>query len=163
MTETVLLGGQHYTVANYARRTVLMDHYMRDCITRMGIDKVLPRKEETDAEYMARLHGAATGSLLVPRLLGGYLLPGTIAESEWTPALAEKTAASIEKLDTEEDRTTVDDLVMKVAFAFFQHAVGRLKSFQSFFPTTAEMTAAMHTPNPSSSTNGAPSRNRAAN
>lgn len=127
----IRLGGRAYTVINFDRRTVTLDHFLYGRLGESGLDRVLPEKGETDAQYMARLQAAAIASGKVPELLSGYLLPMGKGEHDWTPELAAQTAEHIGRCDTSEDRELVYTLTLEVVFGFFRQGIDFHKRFQS--------------------------------
>lgn len=132
------LGGRAFTVINFDRRTVALDHFLLGRIGESGLDRLLPAKGETDVQYMARLQAAAVASGKVPELLSGYLLPVGSSERDWTPELATQTAAHIKQCDTSEDRELVLELAMEVVFGFFRQGIDWHKRFLNFLPGAPE-------------------------
>src|SRR5688572_30050360 len=131
----VTLGGRRFSVINFERRTVVMDHYLGRLIRKSGVDKVVPM--ESDGEgmaanraYLVRLQTALLDSGVAHEIIAGFLLPEGKVERDWTPEMGRKTAAFIAALDTEGDRDEVLRLAMEAVFGFFRSALGRLEHIQ---------------------------------
>jgi len=52
-------------------------------------------------------------------ILGGMLIPEAIPDGDWTPELAEKTAAFMKKLTAPEDHARIRTLLVSVVLGFF--------------------------------------------
>src|SRR5690606_6481924 len=104
------------------------DHYLQRQIQDSGLDRVLPMDDdESDAAYLVRMQGALVRSGRAPEIIACYLLPHGMTNAEWTPAVAQATAAHIGGLDTEADREQVHALALEAVFGFFRQGLERLK------------------------------------
>ena len=130
MDEVIKLGGRQWKVVDYAKRSLIHDHYIMRLMRQTGADKVAPMNGEGNAEYLIRLQTALIDSGHAHDLLAGYLLPIGKTEEDWTPKLAAQTALFIGKLNTEEDRDTANGMLMEVVFGFFRRGLDLLKTFQ---------------------------------
>lgn len=123
MADTIELGGRQFKVVNFARRTVLQDHYLQRNLRLIGADQVMPMDGEDNAAYLVRLHARIIDSGRAHELIAGYLLPVEKTERDFTPDMAKEIAAHIALCDTPEDRETITGLATEVAFGFFKQGL----------------------------------------
>lgn len=130
----VTLGGREFKVLDFARRTVLQDHYLQRYLRQIGADSVLPRDGEKDAAYTVRLTTTIIDSGKAPDLIAGFLLPLDKEEKDFTPAMAAEIAQHIGQCNTPQDREQVITLATEVAFGFFRQGLeqwARSRTFSS--------------------------------
>jgi hypothetical protein len=119
----IQLGGRNFREIDFNRRTVAIDHYLSKVLRQTGADKVMPMDNEGNDEYLIRMQTLLVDSGKLPELIGGYLLPEGIGETEWTTAMATMTAKHVRQCNTAHDRELVLQIGMNVAFGFFQQGL----------------------------------------
>ena len=125
-----MLGGRRFRIMNFDRRTSAHDHYLMRLIRQTGLDKVMPmdQEREQDSAYLVRLQTALIDSGRAHELVGAYILPEGVTETDWTKDMALATAKHIAKCNTEEDRTAINALAMDCVWGFFKHGLEQLKA-----------------------------------
>lgn len=129
----VRLGGRLFNVVHYEGITALNEHYIMKLIRATGLDRVLPLEnaEESDQQYMMRVHAAVVDTLQLPQLLAGYLLPAGKGEEDWTLPLAQETATYIAHLTDPESKAEIHRLGLAVTFDFFRAGLDSLRHSQN--------------------------------
>jgi hypothetical protein len=125
------LGGRKFQVVNFDAVTVLNEHYIMKMMRAAGLDTVMPREEESDDQYLIRMHAALVDTLELPKLLAGYLLPLGKTETDWTIAMAAETQAWIEGLTSPVDKAEIHSMGLAVTFDFFKAGLESLKHSRS--------------------------------
>jgi hypothetical protein len=145
------LGGRKFQVVNFEAVTVLNEHYIMKMMRAAGLDTVMPKDEESDEQYLIRMHAALVDTLELPKLLAGYLLPLGKSETDWSLAMAAETQAWIEGLTSPVDKAEVHRMGLMVTFDFFKAGLDSLKHSRNVL---AEM--AMQSPAEKSSESRSP-------
>jgi hypothetical protein len=135
----IKLGGRIFQVVNYDDVSVLNEHYIMSLMRATGLDCVMPlaEGEESDQEYMIRLHAKLVDTLKLPDLLGGYLLPLGKTEADWTLDLAAETGKHIASCRDPADKDEVHRLGLLITMDFFRAGLASLKHSQSVLQTLA--------------------------
>lgn len=121
----VILGGRAFMVIDYEARTVLQDHYLQRLIQDLGLDKVMPMGDESDAAYLTRMQNELIRSGRAHELIAGYLLPEGKSNADWDPGMAKATAKHVGGLNTAADRELVHQLALDAVFGFFRSGLER--------------------------------------
>src|SRR5688572_9276575 len=128
--DVITFGGRKFRVEDMDERTVENDHFLMRAIRASGVDKMSPEDKEGHMQYLIRLQTALLDSGQVCNLLGGYLLPDGMKETDWSPEVAADTAAFIAKCNTARDRDQVLELAAECVFGFFKRGLDLLNAFR---------------------------------
>lgn len=129
----VVLGGKQFGIVDFDRSTVLHAHYIESLMRSTGLDRVLPREDEPELEYMLRLNAALVDTLKLPALLAGWLIELPGVETDWTLERAAVTQKFIEQLTNPRDKAEVHKLGQEVTFTFFRDGIASLNHSQNVF------------------------------
>lgn len=119
MSKNIVLGGRAF--APLARFTLEHDEWMLG----LGGLEYAQREGESDAAAEARIMTEIVRSGRARRILAGLLVPVRKPPVEWSPEIAEETAAFLGQIEDEKDKQTVID-EMLVVLAHFRES-GRLR------------------------------------
>lgn len=100
-------------------------------LRRAGLDQFERVEGETPEALIGRitLKGIESGAVLL--LLGGFLLPEGARSEDWTPAMAEVTAAALGRVVAKDDKTIVSAAFATMLIFFFQSGLVSLKTSPS--------------------------------
>lgn len=135
--QVLRFGGRSFRAIDFDRRTVALDHYLMRLTRASGVDKVMPMDGEANEAYLFRLQTLMIDSGLVCDILGGYLLPVEMAETNWTTAVAKQTSKCLSTCNTQQEREEVLALAMEVVFGFFKQGLESLVRSQKFLAQQA--------------------------
>lgn len=86
----------------------------------VGFDKVQRFENETPEQFGARLGAELFGSDDVLLVLGGFLVPAEIKDTQWTPAIAKETASFVGGLSDPDDKLAYQQVVLSVLIPFLE-------------------------------------------
>jgi hypothetical protein len=124
------LAGKLYQLQAYEGLCVWCEHYAHKVLQDAGLDKaVLPLDGEDGVAWTVRLQSALEGSMMLPKLLGAFLLPVDTLPEDWTPAIAAQTERHIQRMTAKEDKATIHAMALDVVMGFFRGGVDLLGDF----------------------------------
>jgi hypothetical protein len=114
--ELIKLGGREWRIVQTStlQQVIWMDRQ----IAETGVASLLQRAP-VGANWSEQIWAQISKSDKTFPLLSGMLLPREISDEDWTPEVAEKTAAFLKKLTAPEDHAAVRSLLISVVLGFF--------------------------------------------
>lgn len=126
----IKLAGKLYQLQPYEGLCVWCEHYAHKVLQDAGLDKaVLPLDDSEDGvAWTVRMQSALEGSMMLPKLLGAFLLPVDTLPEDWTPRLAAETERHIQRMTAKDDKAVIHALALDVVMGFFRGGVALLQS-----------------------------------
>jgi hypothetical protein len=122
----VRLGGRDWKPV--VDSTIEHDYWLMGHIRRAGIDEVVIDEDETPDEFVLRFLRETINAGVVFILLGGALMPADKSAVDWTPQMAEDTAAFMKRLTDPQDKQTVHNQVVSLISGFFVQGLISLRT-----------------------------------
>lgn len=117
MEHMMKLGGKAYRPITSS--TLEHDHWVMGEIRGSGLDRIVKREDETTDEFVRRLLAECIQKGRVYSLLGGFIIPETVADHDWTPVIAGETADAMRKLTDPQEKQNVNSMVVDMLIGFF--------------------------------------------
>lgn len=114
--ESIELGGRRFFQPSDL--SIANDLWVEAAARRAGLDSLQINDDEDARAFAARVIAQAVDSSLCLQLLGGLLHPEGLAASDWTPEIAEQTAAHLARI-TDPDEKAAIRVMLADHLAFF--------------------------------------------
>ena len=124
--KTLTLGGRQFVALD--EPTIERDFWLIRQLREAGLQEVRIGEDEDPDVFALRLLDSIIQSKTPFLLLGAFLLPKGTDSREWSPELAERTAAFIAKLTDPEDKQQVQTQLCSVLLGFFVSGLSSLVS-----------------------------------
>ena len=122
--EKITIGGR--TFVPVTNSTIEHDFYLMSHIRGAGLDRIAIEDGEPPDDFAVRLLGEVISSGRVFKVLGGLFLPEKISSLDWTPEMAEETAAFLKRISEPRDKLEVQKQVINLLIDFFQSGLASL-------------------------------------
>lgn len=122
--EKVTINGQDYVPVKNS--TIEHDFWLMGHIRAAGLDQVKIMEGEDPQAFVMRLLAETINSGRVFSLLGGMLIQAGTDPADWTPDLAEATAAALKKVTAPEDKAKIQSAVVELLIGFFESGLSSL-------------------------------------
>lgn len=106
--------------------TVLHDLHFRKLVAQSGLSRVFIRAGEDPDHFARRLLDELVKAGVVLELIGCLLIPVGKRDEDWTPEMAQETAAFFGGLKDPVDKAKVDSLILTVLIDFFANGFASL-------------------------------------
>ena len=123
--EKITIGGR--TFVPVKNSTIEHDFYLMSHIRGAGLDRIALGEDEAPDDFAVRLLGEVISSGRVFKVLGGLFLPEKISSLDWTPEMAEETAAFLKRISEPRDKLEVQKQVISLLIDFFQSGLASLR------------------------------------
>lgn len=117
MADVIKIGGVEWRPLENS--TMEHDGFMNRHLALAGLPDGGPGKGEAQADYAQRLMVKVAISESLFDILGGLLIPHPMADSEWTPEMAKKTADFMRKVSRPEDKNAIYNCIFSLVSGFF--------------------------------------------
>ena len=126
--EKITIGGQ--TFAPVTNSTIEHDFWLMAHIRGAGLDRIAIEEGEPPEEFAVRLLGEVISSGRIFPILGGLFLPEKFSSLDWTPKVADETAAFLKKISDPDDKALIQQQVISLLISFFQSGLVSLQISQ---------------------------------
>jgi hypothetical protein len=122
--EKIKIGGR--TFVQVTNSTIEHDFWLMAHIRGAGLDRIAIGENEPPEDFAVRLLNDVISSGRVFPILGGLFLPEKISSLDWTPEVAEETAAYLKKVSDPDDKALIQQQVISLLLSFFQSGLASL-------------------------------------
>ena len=122
--ERIRIAGRTFVPATNS--TIEHDFHLMGHIRAAGLDRIAIEEGEAPEDFAVRLLGEVIHSGRIFPILGGLFLPEKISSVDWTPEVAEETAAFLRKVSDREDKAQIQRQVVSLLISFFQSGLASL-------------------------------------
>lgn len=123
--EKIRIGGR--TFVPVKNSTIEHDFWLMAHIRGAGLDRIAIGEDEAPDDFAVRLLGEVIDSGRIFPILGGLFLPEKTSSLNWTPEVAEETAAFLKKLSDPGDKAQIQQQVVSLLLSFFQSGLASLR------------------------------------
>ncbi len=122
--ETIRIGGRTFIPVRDS--TIEHDFWLMAHIRGAGLDRIAIGDGEAPDDFAVRILAEVISSGRIFPILGGLFLPEKISPLDWTPAVAEETAAFLRKISDPADKAVIQQQVVSLLLSFFQTGLASL-------------------------------------
>jgi hypothetical protein len=137
--EKIKIGGRMFVPVKNS--TIEHDFWLMAHIRGAGLDRIAIEEGEPPEEFAVRLLGEVISSGRIFPILGGLFLPEKISSLDWTPEVAEETAAFLKKVSDPDDKALIQQQVVSLLISFFQSGLVSLRISQRSLGTGPRSTS----------------------
>jgi len=123
--EKIRIGDRTFVPVNNS--TIEHDFWLMAHIRGAGLDRIAIGEGEAPDDFAVRLLGEVIDSGRIFPILGGLFLPEKIDSFDWTPQVAEETAAFLKKISDPHDKLEIQKQVISLLLSFFQSGLVSLR------------------------------------
>jgi len=123
--EKIGIGGR--TFVPVRNSTIEHDFWLMAHIRGAGLDRIAIGEGEAPDDFAVRLLGEVIDSGRIFPILGGLFLPEGTSSLDWTPEVAEETAAFLKRISEPQDKLEVQKQVISLLIDFFQSGLASLR------------------------------------
>ena len=116
--EKIKIGGR--TFVPVKNSTIEHDFWLMAHIRGVGLDRIAIEENEPPEDFAVRLLNEVINSGRIFPILGGLFLPEKTSSLDWTPEVAEETAAFLKKISDPADKALIQQQVVSLLLSFFQ-------------------------------------------
>ena len=123
--EKIGIGGR--TFVPVRNSTIEHDFWLMAHIRGAGLDRIAIGEGEAPDDFAVRLLGEVIDSGRIFPILGGLFLPEGTSSLDWTPEVAEETAAFLKRISEPQDKLEIQKQVINLLVDFFQSGLASLR------------------------------------
>ena len=122
--EKIRIGGR--TFVPVSNSTIEHDFWLMAHIRGAGLNRIAIGEGEAPEDFAVRMLSEVISSGRIFPILGGLFLPEKISSLNWTPEVADETAAFLKRISDPDDKGLIQQQVISLLLSFFQSGLASL-------------------------------------